>query len=92
MYSEYFDETIEFDCDEALERGPKGEWGNYYKGMCHFYLSEMPEKELGFDMVFISNVTIGGGIRSSAAVEVGSSSSLQLLDLLRPLHRAVPGN
>ena len=72
MYSEYFDETIEFDCDEALERGPKGEWANYYKGMCHFYLPEMPDKQLGFDMVFISNVTIGGGISSSAAVEVRS--------------------
>ena len=62
---------IEFDCDEKLERGPKGEWANYYKGVAHFYLPDMPEKQLGFDMVFVSNVTIGGGISSSAAVEVG---------------------
>lgn len=61
---------IEFNCDESLERGPKGEWGNYFKGICHYYLPEMPDHMLGFDIVFISNVTIGGGISSSAAVEV----------------------
>ena len=61
---------IEFDCDENLQRGEKGEWGNYFKGVCHYYLPEMPNKQLGFDIVYISNVTIGGGISSSAAVEV----------------------
>ena len=61
---------IEFDCDENLERGPKGEWGNYFKGICHYYLPDMSNGELGFDVVFVSNVTIGGGISSSAAVEV----------------------
>lgn len=30
----------------------------------------MPNKQLGFDIVYSSNVTIGGGISSSAAVEV----------------------
>ena len=64
---------IEFNCDESLERGPKGEWGNYFKGICHYYLPEMPDHMLGFDIVFISNVTIGGGISSSAAVEVRTS-------------------
>lgn len=73
MYSESYKEMIEFNCDESLERGPKGEWGNYFKGICHFYLPEMPNHMLGFDIVFISNVTIGGGISSSAAVEVWSS-------------------
>ena len=71
VYSESFDESIEFECDENLKRGPKGEWGNYFKGICHYYLPEMPNKEIGFDVVFVSNVTIGGGISSSAAVEVG---------------------
>lgn len=70
MYSESFEQMIEFDCDEHLQRGEKGEWGNYFKGICHYYLPDMPEKQLGFDVVYISNVTIGGGISSSAAVEV----------------------
>lgn len=39
---------IEFDCDENLERGPKGEWGNYFKGICHFYLPDMPNGRVGF--------------------------------------------
>lgn len=71
---------IEFDCDENLKRGEKGEWGNYFKGVCHYYLPEMPDKQLGFDVVYISNVTIGGGISSSAAVEVFVLISSIILD------------
>lgn len=73
MYSETFKELIQFDCDEFLVRGPKGEWGNYFKGICHYYLPDMPQGHLGFDLVFVSNVTMGGGISSSAAVEVNFS-------------------
>ena len=61
---------IQFNCDKELVRGPKGEWGNYFKGVCHFYLPEMPLGYVGFDLVFVSNVTMGGGISSSATVEV----------------------
>lgn len=61
---------IEYDCDDLLKRGPKGEWGNYFKGVSHFYLPEMPNGYLGYDVVYVSNVTMGGGISSSAAVEV----------------------
>ena len=63
---------IEFDCDEKLVRGPKGEWSNYFKGVSYFYLPNMPEGHIGYDAVYLSNVTIGGGISSSAAVEVCS--------------------
>ena len=41
----------------------------------------MPNKEIGFDVVFVSNVTIGGGISSSAAVEVGDFCIHYWLDL-----------
>ena len=34
---------IEFNCDEKLVRGPKGEWSNYFKGVSYFYLPNMPE-------------------------------------------------
>mgnify|MGYP001787413221 CR=1 FL=1 len=52
----------------------------------------MENGQLGFDMVFVSNVTIGGGISSSAAVEVGSRSGGLLIALLCPLHRTMLGN
>lgn len=69
---------IEFDGDDSLKRGPKGEWGNYFKGVTHFYLPEMPNGYLGYDVVYVSNVTIGGGISSSAAVEVGLMKVLDM--------------
>lgn len=49
---------IEFDGDDSLKRGPKGEWGNYFKGVTHFYLPEMPNGYLGYDVVYVSTVTI----------------------------------
>ena len=69
---------LEFDGDDSLKRGPKGEWGNYFKGVTHFYLPEMPNGYLGYDVVYVSNVTIGGGISSSAAVEVGLMKVLDM--------------
>ena len=82
---------IEFICDEKLVRGPKGEWSNYFKGVSYFYLPNMPEGHIGYDAVYLSNVTIGGGISSSAAVEVCSFLAFHL-GVSGTLHRALLGN
>lgn len=43
-------------------------WANYVKGVIHCFGETVP----GFDAVIMTNVPIGGGLSSSAALEVAT--------------------
>lgn len=79
--SKYIDEEpyTEFECPvtdrEALTPGsPK--WANYVKGVLYFYKGTLNP----FDAVIISSVPLGGGLSSSAALEVATYLFLDQLD------------
>lgn len=56
-------------------------WANYVKGVIHhFAVESKQEGELpGFNAVFASNVPVGGGLSSSAAVEVATLTFMEQL-------------
>ncbi|XP_014772882.1 galactokinase isoform X1 [Octopus bimaculoides] len=64
---------VEFAIEDLQPGTPK--WANYVKGVVHYYKG----KPCPFDAVIVSSVPFGGGLSSSAALEV---SVYMLLDLL----------
>ena len=65
-----FNQSGEFSLDD-LARPGQPHWLNYTKGVAKF-LSETRMKIPGFEVVIAGDVPIGGGLSSSAAVEVAS--------------------
>lgn len=75
-----FDETREFDLNN-IQKAPTGHWINYILGVVHGLRTRGANIE-GFDMVFGSNLPIGAGLSSSAALENGVGLALNhLFDL-----------
>lgn len=60
-------------------------WANYVKGVLHCFGKPLP----GFDAVIVTNVPIGGGLSSSAALEVATLTvcffSMYLSQKISPL-------
>jgi galactokinase len=56
-----------FELNEDLKKGDP-EWANYVKGTAFQYLNEIPAGS-AFNAVIVSNVPIGSGLSSSAALE-----------------------
>lgn len=50
-------------------------WANYVKGVIHSYEIPVP----GFNAVIMTNVPVGGGLSSSAALEVATLTFLEAL-------------
>lgn len=50
-------------------------WANYVKGVIHCFGKSVP----GFDAVVMTNVPIGGGLSSSAALEVATLTFIEAL-------------
>ncbi len=67
-------ETLEFDLRDAT-KPPRGSWLNYVAGTARG-LIEQGIKLVGADMVLVSNVPEGGGLSSSAALEISSGLAL----------------
>jgi galactokinase len=69
--SRNFDESVEFRLSEI--RAPQsGHWSNYVRGVAGVLLAEgIPLR--GADLLIDSNVPIGAGLSSSAAIEVASA-------------------
>jgi len=44
-------------------------WANYIKGTIYQYLHELPTTNCALNCVIVSNVPIGSGLSSSAALE-----------------------
>lgn len=69
VYSAFNDNLskVEFIVDKSLNKGEPS-WANYVKGTVFQYLSDLPVG-FAFDAVIVSNVPVGSGLSSSAALE-----------------------
>jgi len=74
VYSMIMDETREFDLDAAPEAG-KGDWSDYVFGVA-IMLEKSGRRLSGADLVLWSDVPIGSGLSSSAALEVSAAHAL----------------
>lgn len=77
MFSTEFDEKVEFDLD-SINPAPAQHWSDYVRGVAGVLLEQGYEL-CGADLAISSNVPIGAGLSSSAALEV--SVALALLGL-----------
>ncbi len=68
------DETLEFDLKDTV-KPPRGSWLNYISGTAHGLIEQGIELR-GADMVLVSDVPEGGGLSSSAALEVSAGFAL----------------
>ncbi len=74
VYSMIMDETREFDLDAAPETG-SGDWSDYIFGV-GVQLEKSGRRLPGADLVVWSDVPIGSGLSSSAALEVSCAHAL----------------
>ncbi len=77
IHSENFSETCEFDLDETEPR-PRGHWSDYARGVA-LALEESGRRLRGADLLVRSEVPVGAGLSSSAALEV--AIALALIDV-----------
>jgi galactokinase len=78
------------DLTQPLEPGPKGYWANYPLGVIAGFLAR-GLKLAGFDAVLNSTVPLGGGLSSSAALEVATATLLEVITgrKLDPVEKAL---
>jgi galactokinase len=74
IYSELFNEAVEFPLDPELKPG-KPAWANYGKGVVALLL-RAGKKLVGMDIYLTCDIPAGGGLSSSAALEVGYGKTL----------------
>ncbi len=82
--------VLEMDAVAPVPRAAAGSWENYLRGVLHGLLTEgLPVP--GFQAVLASNIPIGGGLSSSAALEVCFATALETLAAapLDPAHKAL---
>lgn len=70
-------EPVSFKIDANLSVG-KPSWANYVKGTIYQYLKEIPPG-FAFNAVITSDVPIGAGLSSSAALEVATATFIETL-------------
>jgi galactokinase len=74
VYSMIMDETREFDLDSP-PAGPTGDWSDYIVGVA-LMLERSGRNLVGADLIVWSDVPIGAGLSSSAALEVSCAHAL----------------
>jgi len=74
VYSMIMDETREFDLDSPPP-GPTGDWSDYILGVA-LMLESSGRNLSGADLIIWSDVPIGAGLSSSAALEVSCAHAL----------------
>jgi galactokinase len=74
VYSMIMDETREFDLDSPPQ-GPIGDWSDYIVGVA-LMLERSGRNLAGADLIVWSDVPIGAGLSSSAALEVSCAHAL----------------
>ena len=74
VYSMIMDETREFDLDSPPPAG-KADWSDYVIGVA-LMLEKSGRRLSGADLIIFSDVPIGSGLSSSAALEVSSAHAL----------------
>ena len=77
IYSKSYDDGFEVDLNK-IEISNK-EWHNYFLGVIYFTLQAYPESIQNFDCVIESDLPIGSGVSSSAALECGIAKGLSEL-------------
>lgn len=77
IHSENFSETCEFSLDETAPR-PRGHWSDYARGVA-LALEQAGYHLCGANLLIRSEVPVGAGLSSSAAIEV--AIALALLDV-----------
>jgi galactokinase len=74
VYSMIMDETREFDLDSAPDKG-RGDWSDYVIGVV-IMLERSGRPLSGADLIIWSDVPIGAGLSSSAALEVSCAHAM----------------
>jgi galactokinase len=74
LYSMIMDEAREFDLDTA-SAGGRHEWSDYVFGVA-VMLEKSGRRLVGADLVVLTNVPLGSGLSSSAALEVSAAHAL----------------
>ena len=74
VYSMIMDETREFDLDSP-PAGPTGDWSDYIVGVA-LMLERSGRTLVGADLIVWSDIPIGAGLSSSAALEVSCAHAL----------------
>lgn len=77
LWSAVFGEGCEISLTEPFTRGDPG-WSNYLRGVFAGW-RQTGRALLGFDAVIVSDLPAGGGLSSSAALEVGAATLLEAL-------------
>jgi len=74
VHTTAYDQTVAFDLDDVLSPG-EPRWANYAKGVAALLQAEGIRLR-GADLLIDSQVPLGGGVSSSAALEVGTATAL----------------
>jgi galactokinase len=82
--------TASVDLSQPLKPSAKGAWSNYPVGVIAGFLAR-GLKPGGFDALIHSTVPLGGGLSSSAALEVGTATLLEVITgkTLDPVDKAL---
>jgi galactokinase len=82
--------TATFDLNHPLPRAAKGTWSNYPAGVIAGFLAR-GHNPGGFDALIHSTVPLGGGLSSSAALEVSTATLLEAITghKLDPVEKAL---
>jgi len=70
--------VISLDLTQPVKPAPKGAWSNYPVGVIAGFLAR-GAKPCGFDALIHSTVPLGGGLSSSAALEVSTATLLEAI-------------
>ena len=84
------DGVISLDLTQPVKPAPKGAWSNYPVGVIAGFLAR-GAKPCGFDALIHSTVPLGGGLSSSAALEVATATLLEAItgQKLDPVDKAL---
>lgn len=90
LRSSFGDGVATIDLSQPLKPGPKGYWANYPMGVVAGFLAR-GIKPAGFDAMIHSTVPLGGGLSSSASLEVATATLLEAVTgrTLDPVDKAL---
>jgi galactokinase len=77
LFAADFDEASSFDLDD-FQLDPRQRWSNYERGVA-WALQNAGHQLAGMDVVLSSDVPVGSGLSSSAALEVATACAFQVL-------------
>ncbi|TMW59258.1 hypothetical protein Poli38472_004327 [Pythium oligandrum] len=75
--TKFSEQYLEFPADASLHPDAPRSWANYVKGVTATYLEHTKRAALPVRAAIASNVPVGGGLSSSAAVEVAFATFLE---------------